>query len=213
MTKLVWNAAGQRFFEEGVDRGVLYIDGDGFPWSGLVSVSASSEGGNVTPLFYDGVKYAQVSSGTNWAGSIESIGSPHEFKPCEGRRMVAPGVYISDQPKKQFGFSYRSRISNDLQIDAYRITIVYNALASNSEVASKSLGSSSAPTMNTWSVTTVPERIVGVRPTACITLDSREIAPEALIAIEDILYGGENSAASLPAPKVIFDVISELSNG
>ena len=50
--KIVWDAEGERLFETGVDRGVLYpIDetgayGAGVPWNGLTSVSKAQKVGN-----------------------------------------------------------------------------------------------------------------------------------------------------------------------
>ena len=47
MTKLLWDQVGEREYETGVDRGVLYLpDGsgqynDGFAWNGLVTVTES----------------------------------------------------------------------------------------------------------------------------------------------------------------------------
>ena len=64
--KIVWDAEGERLFETGVDRGVLYpIDetgayGIGVPWNGLTSVSESPEGGEPNPIYADNQKYLNL---------------------------------------------------------------------------------------------------------------------------------------------------------
>ncbi len=43
MTRLVWDQLGDRVYETGLDRGVLYFtDGGGVPWNGLTSVEERS---------------------------------------------------------------------------------------------------------------------------------------------------------------------------
>ena len=49
MAKLVWDKTGERFYETGVDHGVLYPYSEGtyqagVAWNGLVNVTESSSG-------------------------------------------------------------------------------------------------------------------------------------------------------------------------
>ena len=47
MSRLTWADPGERFFEIGVDRGVLYVGDDaGVAWNGLISVDESPQGGD-----------------------------------------------------------------------------------------------------------------------------------------------------------------------
>ena len=63
MASLVWGESGQRFFETGIDRGVLFPKvGSGVPWDGIISVSESPTGGDPRPYYYDGFKYLNVSA-------------------------------------------------------------------------------------------------------------------------------------------------------
>ena len=53
---LVWDAIGERFYEYGVDHGVLYIPDpvtgaydEGFAWNGLTTVTESPSGAESSP--------------------------------------------------------------------------------------------------------------------------------------------------------------------
>ena len=62
MSKLVWDATGERYYETGVKNGVLYVmdtDGtymDGVAWNGLTAVTESPSGAEVTDLYADDIK-------------------------------------------------------------------------------------------------------------------------------------------------------------
>ena len=56
MTRVVWDTPGERIYENGVDRGMLYIDYLGVAWSGLVSVNEAPSGGEPKPYYLDGLK-------------------------------------------------------------------------------------------------------------------------------------------------------------
>ena len=56
MSRLVWDKVGERFYETGLDRGVLYPMGTGgtsdkgVAWNGLTAVNESPSGAEATPL-------------------------------------------------------------------------------------------------------------------------------------------------------------------
>jgi len=59
MTALEWDKTGERFFETGIDRGVLFtLAGDAFSWNGLTNVSEET-GREVKAYWMDGVKYLE----------------------------------------------------------------------------------------------------------------------------------------------------------
>ena len=64
MSKIVWDGTGERYFEAGVDHGVLYpmtaeggTYGNGVAWNGLTNVTDSPEGAEPTELWADNIKY------------------------------------------------------------------------------------------------------------------------------------------------------------
>lgn len=211
MTRLNWDSPGQRFYELGVDRGVLYIDSQpGVPWVGLISVSESPSGGDAQPYYLDGIKYLNISSAEEFEATIEAYSSPREFGPCDGTVAIQNGLFVTQQPRKQFSFSYRSKTGNDTegQDYAYKIHIVYNALAAPSQRSNKSINDSVDVNNFSWAITTLPPSITGVKPTAHLVIDSRYTDPTVLITVEDLLYGSDSSTSSLPTPNDLIGIFS-----
>lgn len=216
MSRLQWNAPGTRFYETGVDRGVLYVDGQaGVVWNGLTSVNESSSGGEAKPYYIDGVKYANVPSSEEFEATLSAFTYPDLFALCEGNVQPRSGLFLTRQRRKSFGLSYRTMIGNDLEEEqGYKIHIIYNVLASSSERTSNSLGESVDPTDFTWSITARPPVMSGYKRTAHVVIDSRHTDPIVLSIIEDILYGTDEETARLPSfIEVIeaFDTISTLT--
>lgn len=214
MSRLEWGTSGQRFYEAGVDRGVLFINNLGIPWNGLKSVSENPTGGSPRPFYIDGIKYLNVAESEEFSATIEAFTAPPEFKQCDGELLMYPGLTLAQQPRKSFGLSYRTRIGNDvLHIDfAYKIHLVYNALASPSQRSRNSLGNSTEPLTLSWGITTTPPIVPGYKPTAHLTIDSRTTPPEVLITLEDILYGTDETVARLPSISEVMSIFA-MANG
>jgi len=71
MSKLTWDDQGERFFEMGVDRGVLYVDSDpGVAWMGLISVTENVTGGEPRPYYLDGDKYLNLLTAEEFEATI-----------------------------------------------------------------------------------------------------------------------------------------------
>lgn len=211
MGRLNWSAIGERYFETGIDRGVLYVgDLPGIAWTGLISVSESPSGGDARPYYIDGVKFLNISSAEEYEATINAFGSPPEFGPCDGTISVRNGLFVTQQPRKSFGLSYRTKLGNDVDgpEHAYKIHIVYNALAAPSQRDHNSLGDSVDPSTSSWSITTLPPVITGYKRTAHLVVDSRYTANNVLANVEDILYGTDNAAARLPTPDELVSIFS-----
>ena len=203
MTKLAWGATGTRTYEAGVDRGVLYINGiDGVPWNGLTSVKENPSGGAPTPYYLDGVKYLNISSTEEFIADLEAYSSPDEFANCDGSSSIYSGLIVTQQPRKQFGLSYRTLIGNDTngQSHGYKIHIVYNALAGPSSKDNTTLSDSSTPSKLTWNLTTTPPAYSTYKPTAHMIIDSTKTDPDLLAVLEGYLYGADGIAPRLPTP-------------
>ena len=200
MTRLNWDAIGERFYETGVDRGVLYLDGIGYAWPGLVSVSESTSGGEARPYYVDGYKYANVASSEEFEATIAAFSSPPEFAACDGIGLVHTGLMATQQRRRAFSFSYRTLVGNDLQATdfGYKIHLVYNALAAPSGRTHNTIGESSNPATLSWELTTLAPRVTGIRPTAHFIVDSSLTDPAVLAELEDILYGTDSLTATIP---------------
>lgn len=223
---LTWDEVGKRFYETGVDRGVLYPIKDtivdptdpyeaGVAWNGLTSVSQSASGGEPSPLWADNIKYLNLVSAEEASLTIEAYTYPEEFEACDGSRELMEGVTILQQPRKQFGFCYRTRIGNDQKADdyGYKIHLVYGCFASPSDRAYATVNDSPEAISFSWSVSTTPVEVNGYKPTAVLIVDSTKTTPAKLTDLENLLYGtstqgGSSVAAKLPLPA---EVISTLS--
>lgn len=202
MTRLDWNAVGERFYETGIDQGVLYRkDLAGVAWPGLISVSESPTGGGPKPYYVDGFKFANVAAAEEFEATISAFSSPPEFASCDGVSAVYNGLFATQQPRKPFSFSYRTKIGNDFEgIEfGYKIHLVYNALAAPSGRSNNTLGQSVQPNTLSWKITTLSPAATGLRPTAHFVIDSRSTSDELLASVEDILYGSDTETPNLPS--------------
>lgn len=217
MAKLVWNEAGKRLYETGVDRGVLYVsDGSGgyqkgVVWNGLVSVNESPSGAEATPLYAGNVKYVELMSNEEFGASIEAYTYPEEFEQCDGSAELADGITIGQQPRKSFGLCYRTKIGNDTAGDehGYKIHLIYGAKAAPTEKSYTTINDSPEAITFSWEITTTPIEFAGHKPTATLTIDSTKVTPTALTAIETKLYGDTTGEATLPTPAEILALIAE----
>lgn len=216
MARLDWNAVGSRFYEAGVDRGVLYVDGyPGVPWNGLTSVNESPSGGDSKSFYIDGVKYLAVSSPEEFEATLTAFTYPDEFAQCDGNSEPRSGMFLTHQRRKMFGLAYRTMIGSD-QTDSlgYKLHIVYNALASPSERSNETLKDQTDPNDFSWKITCKPPAMAGYKPTAHVVIDSRQTDPSVISVIEDILYGTDEDQARIPTFDDLiaaYDTISTLT--
>jgi hypothetical protein len=200
MTRLNWGTPGERFFEAGVDRGVLYTGVTGVPWNGLISVTEAPDGGSAKPFYLDGVKYMNRTSNEEFKATISAFTYPHEFEQCDGTAYVADGLFATQQYRKSFGLCYRTKVGNDTAGPdlGYKIHLVYNATAEPTTRDNKTVGDSLDASIFTWDVSTVPVKTPGIKPTAHFVVDSTRTHPDVLAALEDILYGSADNIPTLP---------------
>ena len=215
MPKIEWDKTGERYYETGTDRGVLYtLDDQGkysvsTPWNGLTAVTESPSGAEATPLYADNIKYLNLMSAEDFGGTIEAYTSPDEFAACDGSAEVTPGVRIGQQKRKTFGLSYRTLIGNDVDGNdhGYTIHLVYGALASPSERSYQTVNDSPEAMTLSWEFSTTPVNVTGYKPTAHIEIDSTKVAPEKLAKLEEALYGSETGTAKLLLPDEVVALI------
>ena len=211
MSRLTWDAIGARYYETGVDRGVLYVGTElGVAWTGLISVSESPSGGDPRPYYIDGEKYLNLATAEEFEATITALNAPKEFGPCDGQKAIQNGLIVTHQPRVQFGFSYRTKIGNDIQgVDhGYKIHLVYNALAKPAERTHASLSPDTNPATFQWSITTLAPAITGYKPTAHLVVDSRYTDPDILAAVEGLIYGDEVLNPTLPSPDELIELFT-----
>lgn len=217
MAKLVWDAIGDRFYETGVDRGVLYIPNtggvyaSGVAWNGLVSVTESPTGAEATATYADNIKYLNLVSLEEFGATLEAYTYPDEFGEFDGISTPEPGVLVGQQTRKTFGLSYRTRIGSDTEGDdaGYKIHLVYGCLAAPSEKAYNTVNDTPEAITFSWEITTTPAPVTGLRPTSLITIDSRLVDPADLTAFELIIYGDTAVVPSLPTPDAVITALAQ----
>lgn len=213
MTRVVWDAAGERQFEAGVDRGVLYpIGKTGVPWNGLTGFTESPTGGTAKPRYYDGMKIANPATPEEFAGTLEAYTYPDEFEACDGTAELSNGLSATYQNRLPFNLSYRTRIGNDLLgiNRGYKIHLLYNLLAAPTSRGNTSLNAQPTPTVMSWALSAMPMIISGRRPTPHLVIDSTRTKPRLLSYIEDILYGSSTSSPRLPLPSELLGYFDDL---
>ena len=214
MAQLVWDKTGERFYETGVKKAVLYpqVSGaypKGVAWNGITAINDSPSGAEATPLYADDIKYLNLMSKEEYNGSIEAYTYPDEFAECDGSVEVATGVTIGQQPRKPFGYSWVTTIGNDTEGTnyGYKIHIVYGALAAPSEKPHNTINDSPEIDPFSWEISTTPVNVTGHQPTAKLEINSTKVDKDKLAELEAILYGTDDVEARLPLPDEIIALV------
>lgn len=216
MTKLSWDNTGERRYETGVDRAVLYLqDGggnytNGYAWNGMETLTESPSGAEATPTYADNIKYLNLISIEQFGGTIEAYTYPDAWAQCDGSAVPVDGVALGQQPRKIFGLSYRTIVGNDVENNdyGYKLHLVWGALAAPSEKAFGTVNDSPSAISFSWVFTTTPLTVSGYKPTASMTIDSTKVDPTALATLEDFLYGTVGTDPSLPSPTDVIAIFS-----
>jgi len=214
MPEIVWDAVGDRIFETGVDHGVLFVRNAqgayplGVPWNGLTTVTESPSGAEVTPQYADNMKYLNLQSAEEFAATIEAFTYPDEFAACDGTAEIVPGVSVGQQNRSTFGFSYRSKLGNDIQGQdyGYKIHLIYGALAAPTEKTNATINESPEASSFSWELSTTAVEVPGFKPSAHVVINSTTVPPEYLAAVEAILYGKGSGTPRLPLPKELIEL-------
>lgn len=195
---LVWDAVGERLYETGNDKGVVYPYNTtrnaytgGEAWNGLTAVTESPSGAEATDLWADNTKYLVLRSAEQYGGTIEAYTYPDAFAACDGSAEISAGVTIGQQTRKTFGLAYRTLIGNDTELSdhGYKLHLVYGCTASPSSKNYSTVNDSPEGVTMSWEYSTVPVEVAGHKPTSTVVIDSTKVAAEKLANLEAALYG------------------------
>lgn len=219
--RLVWDKVKERFYETGVEKGVLYPQEDGkYPkgvaWNGLTAVNESPSGAEPTPLYADNIKYLNLTSAEDFSATIEAYTYPDEFNACQGYKEITPGVIVAQQAHQPFGFSYVTKLGNDEKGSdyGYKLHLVYGAQAQPTEKGYESINDSPDAITFSWECSTTPVEIgKGYKPSATLVIDSTKVNAENLKKLEDVLYGTDTTESRLPLPSEVIEILSEEDDG
>lgn len=216
MPRLTWHEAGTKVYETGLDRGVLYLRNnqgeyaDGESWNGLISVTESPSGAEPTKEYADNNVYLTLMSVEEFGATIECYTYPDSFASCNGEAEPVNGVFVGQQDRETFGFTYRTLVGNDIDSNnhGYKIHLVYGALASTSDKAYNTVNDSPEAVNFSYEVTTTPVEVEGMKPSALLTIDSTKVPAAGLTALEAALYGSEGGEdPRLPLPNEVLELL------
>lgn len=213
--RLEWDQVGQKKWETGTDRGVLFpMNNDGTyahgeAWNGITGVTESPSGAEANDFYADNIKYASIRSAEEYGATVTAYTYPASWPECDGSKEIAPGVFINQQTRRKFGLTYRNLVGNDVagQDYGYKIHLVYGASASPSERSRSTVNDSPELVENSWEINTDPvdTGIAGTKKTAHVEIDSTTVDAAKLAAFEDILYGSADAESTLPSPAEVYN--------
>ena len=228
MAALTWDGTGEKFYQNGVNHGVLYVqksDGtyeDGVAWNGLTGVDESPDGGEANDLWADNIKYASLRSVENFKGSISAYHYPDEFNACDGKIVTADGVVIGQQKRQSFGFCYRTEIGNDTSTgsdDGYIIHVIWNATVNPSDRSYETVNDSPDAVEFSWDFECLPVAFTSGTGNAAVNgytssmeLNSLKLGSGKMAAAEALLYGGQSADPTLPTPTALLAAIAAATN-
>ena len=233
MGKIKWDQTGERFYETGVSKGVLYPFASaayqkGVAWNGLTQVSESPEGAEATALYADNIKYLNLMSAEEFKATIECYTYPDEFAACNGESELTAGIKIGQQKRSIFGLAYQTKVGNDVDSDlGYKIHLVYGCLAAPSSKDYGTINDSPEAITFSYEVSTTPVEVSGFKPTATLVIDSTKVDSAKLAKLEAVLYGTDAVAADpehnieaveatearLPLPDEVLSIINDVVEG
>lgn len=179
------------------------------PWIGLTGVD--EKGGDGAAAYYiDGRPFLFLPKPKEYQATLRAYTYPDSFSSMMGVTEVADGMYLDSQPGEAFDLSYRTLVGSALRgVDhGYKIHLVYNAVVTPQSLSYDTLGASINPVEFSWEIQAVPVRVEGFRPTAHIIIDTRNMTPSKIAAIEELIYGSDDELPSMPDPQTVFDLLS-----
>lgn len=219
MAVITWDETGKRFYETGVDHGVLYPISEsgkytpGVAWNGLTALTETPEGAEIEDLYADNIKYLSLLSAETFGGTIEAYTYPDEFMECDGSKELAAGVVAYQQTRKTFGLCYRTVLGNDVDGNdkGYKLHLIYGCKASVTERAYSTINDSPEAVTFSWEFKSTPVTVskAGFKPTSCIIIDSTKVAKEKMTLLEKKLYGDTSVEPELPLPDEVLSIIGE----
>lgn len=208
MTVLVFDDTGNKRFETGVEKGVLYplntgngLYDTGFAWNGLTEVKEKPAGAGSNKQYADNLAYLNLLSAETFGGEISAFTYPDQFGICDGTAAPASGVSVGQQSRATFGLSYKTRVGNDVSSNlGYKLHLVYGALASPSEKDYATINDSPSATALTWAFDCTGASTTSYGTSSLLTIDSTKVDSSALASLENFLYGTGGTSPSLPPP-------------
>lgn len=216
---LNWDQDGERFYETGVERAVIYpmnSDGtyeDGVAWNGLTSFEESPSGAEANPLYADDMKYLNLMSKEQYAFTIGAYTYPDAFAKCDGSAFLdekmagtlGPALKIGQQKRQKFGFCVTTKRGNDIEQSdyGYIIHLIYNCNASPSSRSHATENESPEAIEFSWEVNTSEVRVSGGKSTCNLDIDVTKLTKGQRILLETTLFGDGTKPGKFLTPDAV----------
>lgn len=212
-----WDEEGERLYETGVERGVLYPKtsegyGNAVAWNGLTNWEESPTGAESNPVYADDQKYLDLRSVEEFNYNITALMYPDEFAPCDGFVYLdeAKALKAGQQKRQAFGLCVTTKIGNDVdQSDyGYKIHLCYGSTASPSSKSHATENESpEAPEMS-WECTTVGVKCTRTsKNVAHFEIDMTRVEATKRRAIEEALFGDGTNPGRLLTPDEVYTLL------
>lgn len=211
MAALVWDKVGDRIYQTGIDRGVLYLPDVAVAWNGLTAIEERFTK-EIKTFHLDGVKYLESINPGDFSAQLKAYTYPDAFDRAQGILPRSYGLSIHDQRSVSFGLSYRTLIGDDVSGTdrGYKIHLLYNLLVLPENNLHVSVNAQASPIEFSWILSSTPEAIDGFRPTAHISFDSTKTDPSVMAVFERILYGTDDIDPVLPSISDVLILLASL---
>lgn len=207
---IIWDDPDKRYYQHGLDHGVLYIPNlDPVAWNGLISFD-EGEDGSTEVMYRDGVVYLADAEPSDFSGKITAMMYPDQFSKCIGMGKATDGLYLDNQKPSRFSMSYRTLIGSGTRGDmfGYQLHLVYNCMATIGQRQRRTIGADVNPVEFNFDVVCTPVKLAGYRPTAHYVIDTRGMSKSTVASIEEILYGTDTTPGRMPTPTELFDLMN-----
>lgn len=216
MSKIVFDQTGEKTYETGVSKTVLYVRKDassydnGVAWNGVTAVNEAPTGAESSPVYADNIKYLNLTSAEEFKATLEAYTYPEEFEVCDGSAEVKPGVTIGQQDRKQFALCYRTEVGNDVEgtSHGYKLHFIYNCQAAPSSKDYQTINGDPEAMTFSWEISTTPVVVTGYKPTATLVVDSRKVESTKLKELEDKIYGTESTEPTMPTIEEVIAIFT-----
>ena len=180
-TIIEWDAAGEHWYQTGVDKVALYVwdsankkYGAPVAWNGVTAITESPSGAESNKQYADNIEYLNLLSREEFGCTLEAYQSPEAFDECDGEKAVtstATGltsvkIKVHGMPRKKFALAYRTLKGNDSDAadtaiatgatNKFTYHIIYGCLAAPSSVDNNTVNDSPEAATLSWEITTTP---------------------------------------------------------
>lgn len=206
-----WGGPRTRRYSTGVDRGMIYVDGVGVPWSGLTKVGREGASGEVGKNFIDGRLYRVSVPTEDFVGSVEAFTYPDEFDQCIGNVQVdSTGLIVHGQPPRPFDLCYRSFQGDALDKKTnYTLHFVYGCMAIDKGHEHTTINDSPEAGTFSFEVYGIPTNVEGHKPSSYFSIGTKAVDPLTLDGLERVLYGVDGSTPTLPSAEEIRSYLND----